>query len=144
MLRKDIVQLKREGREMDHNQLARLIRESDWGCRSKQKWVYTTHSNCGYRVYPGPYRQAKSTRFSQARITYLIYVRFLSELVYLAVILNTFCNTGEFKSNLDSLRRIRPTCRHPNRPVKGGHSVWPLTKKVNRPLSYGVLWSKAR
>ena len=88
--RRVAAQLKREGWTVNHKRVLRLMRESDLCCKRKRKWVCTTDSAHGFRVYPNLYRDAKPTGINQVWAADITYIRLLMEFVYLAVILDAF------------------------------------------------------
>jgi transposase InsO family protein len=88
--RRVTAQLKREGFSANHKRVLRLMRESDLCCKRKRKWVCTTDSAHGFRVYPNLYRDAKPAGINQVWVADITYIRLLLEFVYLAVILDAF------------------------------------------------------
>ncbi len=88
--RRMAVQLRREGFLVNHKRVLRLMRESDLLVKSKRKWVSTTDSKHGFRVYPNLYRDARPTGINQVWVADLTYIRLLWEFVYLAVILDAY------------------------------------------------------
>lgn len=88
--RRMTAQLRREGWLVNHKRVLRLMRESDLLVRSKQKWLRTTDSRHGFRIWPNLYRQATPTGINQVWVADLTYIRLLWEFVYLAVILDAF------------------------------------------------------
>ena len=45
-------QLRREGWKVNHKRVARMMREQSLQCQVKRRWVKTTDSEHGYRIYP--------------------------------------------------------------------------------------------
>jgi transposase InsO family protein len=88
--RRMTVQLQREGWQVNHKRVLRLMRESDLLVKSRRKWLSTTDSKHGFRVYPNLYREVTLSRINQVWVADLTYVRLLWEFVYLAVILDAF------------------------------------------------------
>jgi putative transposase len=88
--RRMTAQLKREGQVVNHKRVLRLMRESDLLVKAKRKWLCTTDSQHGFRVWPNLYRQARPTGINQVWVADLTYIRLLWEFVYLAVILDAF------------------------------------------------------
>jgi len=88
--RRTTAQLQREGWLVNHKRVARLMRESDLCCKTKRKWLATTDSQHGFRVYPNLYREAKPTGTNQVWVADLTYIRLLLEFAFLAVILDAF------------------------------------------------------
>jgi len=66
------------------------MRESDLLVKSKRKWLCTTDSRHGFRIWPNLCRQATPTGINQVWVADLTYLRLLWEFVYLAVILDAF------------------------------------------------------
>jgi len=83
-------QLQREGFPVNHKRVLRLMRESDLLVRCRRKWLSTTDSRHGFRVYPNLYQDAEPTGINQVWIADLTYVRLRWEFVYVAVILDAF------------------------------------------------------
>jgi transposase InsO family protein len=83
-------QLQREGWPVNHKRVLRLMRESDLLVKCRRKWLSTTDSRHGFRVYPNLYREARPTGINQVWVADLTYVRLRWEFVYLAVILDAF------------------------------------------------------
>ena len=54
-------QLQREGWEINHKKVLRLMKESDLLCRIERKWVKTTDSKHGFPRYPISSRGWSST-----------------------------------------------------------------------------------
>jgi transposase InsO family protein len=88
--RRMTVQLQREGRPVNHKRVLRLMRASDLLVKCRRKWVCTTDSRHGFRVYPNLYAQSRPTGINQVWVADLTYVRLRYEFVYLAVILDAF------------------------------------------------------
>jgi transposase InsO family protein len=83
-------QLRREGWAVNHKRVLRLMRESDLLVRCKRKWLLTTDSKHGFRVWPNLYRDTRPTGINQVWVADLTYVRLRWEFVYLAVILDAY------------------------------------------------------
>jgi len=83
-------QLQREGFPVNHKRVLRLMRASDLLVKCRRKWVSTTDSRHGFRVYPNLYAQTRPTGLNQLWVADLTYVRLRWEFVYLAVILDAF------------------------------------------------------
>jgi len=88
--RRMTAQLQREGWPVNHKRVLRLMRESDLLVKSKRKWLSTTDSKHGFRVWPNRYREITPSGINQVWVADLTYVRLLWEFVYLAVILDAF------------------------------------------------------
>jgi transposase InsO family protein len=83
-------QLQREGLLANHKRVLRLVRASDVLVKCRRRWVSTTDSRHGFRVYPNLYAQSPPTGINQVWVADLSYVRLRWEFVYLAVILDAF------------------------------------------------------
>ena len=88
--RRMTVQLRREGFLVNHKRMLRLMRESDLLVKSRRKWLSTTDSRHGFRVYPNLCREITPTGLNQVWVADLTYIRLRWEFVYLAVILDAF------------------------------------------------------
>jgi putative transposase len=84
-------QLHREGWIVNHKRIARIMREKGWSCRPrKKKWVMTTNSNHGLRIYPNLIQGLTVRTINQLWVADITYIRILTCFVYLAVILDAF------------------------------------------------------
>lgn len=83
-------QLKREGWEVNHKRVLRLMRESDLLCRVKRRWVKTTNSNHLFPVYPNLIKNMVISRLNQVWIADITYIRIQTGFVYLAAILDAY------------------------------------------------------
>ncbi len=84
-------QLHREGWMVNHKKVARIMREKGWSCRPRsRKWVRTTHSNHGLRIYPNLIKDLTISALNQLWVADITYIRILTCFVYLAVILDAF------------------------------------------------------
>ncbi len=82
-------QLHREGWNINHKKVYRIMREKDWLCRPrKKKWVVTTDSRHGLRIYPNRVRSLRINAINQVRVADITYIHILVCFVYLAVILD--------------------------------------------------------
>ena len=88
--RRMTAQLRREGWPVNHKRVLRLMRESDLLVKSKRKWLSTSDSRHGFRVYPNLCQGVTPTGLNQLWVADLTYVRLRWEFVYLAVILDAF------------------------------------------------------
>jgi putative transposase len=59
-------------------------------CKLKRRWVKTTDSEHGLRVYPNLLRNARPTGLDQAWVADITYVRLLEQFVYLATLMDAF------------------------------------------------------
>ena len=84
-------QLRREGWEVNHKPILKLMREHGLLCKRKRSFVvHTTDSNHPYPVYPNMAKGKVPARPNELWVADLTYIRILSGFVYLAVILDAF------------------------------------------------------
>jgi transposase InsO family protein len=83
-------QLQREGFAVNHKRVLRVMRASDLLVKCRRKWLCTTDSRHGFRVWPNLYRETTPTGINQVWVADLTYVRLRYEFLYLAVILDAF------------------------------------------------------
>ena len=83
-------QLKREGWKVNHKRVARLMREQSLQCQIKRRWVKTTDSEHGYRVYPNLLKGLEVGGRNQVWVADITYIRILTGFLYLAVVLDLF------------------------------------------------------
>lgn len=88
--RRVTAQLHREGLNVNHKRVQRIMREEELICKIKRRWVVTTDSNHPYPIAPNLVRDAKITGVNQAFVSDITYIRILTAFVYLAVILDVF------------------------------------------------------
>jgi transposase InsO family protein len=83
-------ELRRRGWTVNAKRVYRLLREDNLLCVRKRKFVVTTNSNHGLRVYPNLARDTVLTGVDQLWRADITYIRLREEFVYLAVILDAF------------------------------------------------------
>jgi putative transposase len=83
-------ELKRRGWEVNHKRVHRILREDNLLCLRRRKFVVTTDSRHGLRVYPNLARQMVLTDVDQLWRADITYVRLQEEFVFLAVILDAY------------------------------------------------------
>ncbi len=83
-------QLKREGRQINHKKVLRLMRESDLLCRVRRKWVKTTDSRHRFPRYPNLIKGMIISRLNQVWLADITYIRIRTGFVYLAALLDSF------------------------------------------------------
>jgi putative transposase len=83
-------QLKREGWEVNHKRVARIMRQESLQCQLKRRWVKTTDSDHGYRVYPNRLKGVKVSRANQVWVADITYIRIVAGFLYLAVVLDLY------------------------------------------------------
>jgi putative transposase len=83
-------QLRREGYKVNHKRVARIMREQSLQCQVKRRWVKTTDSNHGYRIYPNLVKELEVKGCNQVWVSDITYIRILTGFLYLAVVLDLF------------------------------------------------------
>jgi transposase InsO family protein len=83
-------QLQAEGYRVNHKRILRLMRRDNLLCLRKRRWVHTTQSNHGYRVYPNLARDIALEKPDQLWVADITYIRLPRECVYLAVLLDAY------------------------------------------------------
>jgi len=83
-------ELQRRGWEVGETRVRRLMREDNLLCVRKRKFVITTDSNHGRKVYPNLARNMILTGTDQLWIADITYIRLREEFVFLAVILDRY------------------------------------------------------
>ena len=76
---------------VNHKRVLRMMREDNLLClRKHRRFIVTTDSNHGYRIYPNLAGAFTPTGINQLWVSDITYIRLLQEFVYLAVILDAF------------------------------------------------------
>jgi len=76
---------------VNHKRVLRMMREDNLLCLRKQRrFIVTTDSRHGYRIYPNLARDFTPNGLNQLWISDITYVRLYQEFIYLAVILDAF------------------------------------------------------
>jgi transposase InsO family protein len=88
--RRITAELRRRKWTVNRKRVRRLMREDNLLCLRKRKFVVTTDSDHGLRVYPNLARQLTLTGIDQLWRADITYVRLAVEFVYLAVILDAY------------------------------------------------------
>ena len=83
-------QLRREGWKVNHKRVARIMREQSLQCQIKRRWVKTTDSDHGYRIYANLLKGLEVSRRNQVWVADITYIRILTGFLYLAVVLDLF------------------------------------------------------
>jgi transposase InsO family protein len=83
-------QLKREGKQVNHKKVLRIMRESDLLCRVKRKRVKTTNSQHRFPRYPNLVKEMTTRCLNQVWLADITYIRIRTGFVYLAAILDAF------------------------------------------------------
>jgi transposase InsO family protein len=82
--------LKREGWDINHKRVLRVMREESLLCQLKRRFVSTTDSRHGWGGYPNRLRDQRLDRPNQAWVTDITYIRLPTTFCYLAAILDAF------------------------------------------------------
>jgi putative transposase len=91
--RRVTAQLHRDGWEVNHKRVLRLMREESLLCQLKRRWMRTTDSEHGMRVYPNLLKDCgwrRLTGVNQAWVADITYIRLPGGFCYLAAILDAF------------------------------------------------------
>ena len=83
-------ELKARGWEVNRKRVRRLMREDNLLCVVKRKFVVTTDSAHGLKVYPNLAAEMTITGVDQLWVADITYIRLAEEFVYLAVILDAY------------------------------------------------------
>ena len=83
-------ELRRQGWRVNPKRVYRLMREDNLLCVRRRKFVVTTDSNHGRRIYPNLARELVLTGVNQLWIADITYIRLQEEFVFLAAILDAF------------------------------------------------------
>jgi putative transposase len=83
-------ELKARGWDVNRKRVQRLMREDNLLCVAKRKFVVTTDSTHGLKVYPNLAASMVLTDVDQLWIADITYIRLEEEFVYLAVILDAY------------------------------------------------------
>jgi putative transposase len=83
-------QLKREGKQINHKKVLRLMRESDLLCRVKRKRAKTTNSRHRFPRYPNLIKGLAIRCLNQVWLSDITYIRIRTGFVYLAAILDAY------------------------------------------------------
>jgi putative transposase len=83
-------ELRRRGWTVNHKRVHRIMREDNLLCLRKRKFLATTDSSHGRKVYPNLAREMVLTGMDQLWRAAITYIRLRDEFVYLAVILDAF------------------------------------------------------
>jgi len=83
-------ELRRQGWTVNPKRVRRLLREDNLLCLRKRKFVVTTDSNHGRKIYPNLAGQMTLTGVEQMWVADITYVRLQEEFIFLAVILDAY------------------------------------------------------
>jgi putative transposase len=82
--------LQRDGQEVNHKRVLRIMREESLLCQLKRRFVATTDSRHAFGSYPNRIKDLVVTRLNQVWVADLTYVRLPRGFVYVAAILDFF------------------------------------------------------
>ena len=82
--------LARQGHQVNHKRVLRLMREDNLLCLRKRKYISTTDSGHGLPVYPNLAADMALWRINQLWVADITYIRLRREFVYLAVVLDAY------------------------------------------------------
>lgn len=88
--RRITAQLRREGWEVNHKRVLRVMREEGLLCQAKRHWLATTQSKPGYRRYPNLITELTVNELNQLWVADLTYIRLRREFIYLAVLMDSY------------------------------------------------------
>ena len=83
-------ELRRRGWEVNPKRVYRILQQDNLLCLRQRKFVVTTDSSHGLKVYPNLAKQLVVTGLNQLWVADITYIRLQEEFVYLAVILDAF------------------------------------------------------
>ena len=83
-------ELRRRGWRVNPKRVYRILREDNLLCVRKRKFIVTTDSNHGRKIYPNLARQMVLTGVDQLWRADITYIRLRDEFVFLAVILDAY------------------------------------------------------
>jgi transposase InsO family protein len=83
-------ELRRQGWEVNHKRVGRILREDNLLCIRRKKFVRTTDANHSFPIYPNLAEKMALTGLDQLWVADITYIRLESEFVYLAVVLDAF------------------------------------------------------
>jgi transposase InsO family protein len=83
-------ELRRRGCKVNPKRVYRIMREDNLLCVRKRKFVVTTDSNHGWKVYPNLARTMVLTGVGQLWVADITYIRLSEEFVFLAVVLDAY------------------------------------------------------
>ncbi len=83
-------ELKKRGFQVNHKRVSRVMREDNLLAQRWRKFVFTTDSKHGHRVYENLAAKLELSGVNQLWVADITYIRLESEFVYLAVILDAY------------------------------------------------------
>lgn len=88
--RRITAELQRQGFEVNHKRVLRMMREDNLLCVRRRAFVATTDSRHNLRIYPNLAREITPAAINQLWVADITYIRLRTEFVYLAVVLDAF------------------------------------------------------
>lgn len=88
--RRITAELRRQGWAVNHKKVHRLMRQDNLLCVRRRKFVVTTDSKHGRKIYPNMARDMMLTAMDQLWVADITYIRLREEFVFLAVVLDAF------------------------------------------------------
>ena len=88
--RRITAELQKRGLVVNHKRVLRMMHEDNLLCVRRRKFVVTTDSRHGLRVYPNLAAEIMPTAINQLWVADITYIRLRAEFVYLAVVLDAF------------------------------------------------------
>lgn len=82
--------LQKEGWNVNHKRIARMLREDNLLSLRRRRFVVTTDSRHGYTIYPNLARNMILTAPNQLWVADITYIRLSDVFIYLAVVLDAF------------------------------------------------------
>ncbi len=83
-------ELLRQGWNVNHKRILRLMRVDNLLCLRRRKFLLTTDSQHGLPIYPNVAKEMALTGIDQLWVADITYIRLQVEFVYLAVLLDAF------------------------------------------------------
>ena len=83
-------ELQRQGWAVNHKRVLRLMRADNLLCLRRRKFILTTDSKHGLRIYPNLAQDMVLTSINQLWVADITYIRLAMEFVYLAVLLDAY------------------------------------------------------
>jgi len=88
--RRMTAQLRREGFQVNHKRVLRLMRASNLLCQMKRRFVRTTDSGHDLPLYPNLSKELELTKINQLWVADITYIHVREGFAYLAVLLDAF------------------------------------------------------
>jgi transposase InsO family protein len=103
--RRMTAQLRREGFQVNHKRVLRLMRASNLLCQRKRRFVRTTDSQHDLELYPNLTKGLELTKINQLWVADITYIHVREGFAYLAVIIDAFSRRvvgGTLSRHIDS------------------------------------------